>query len=136
MSFELLLVIPLLLLVLLGGIELSQMLMAGQAVQAAASNGAREASMPGSTEAGVRNVVRQSVLGWRFESDMMDSDITIEAVSLATNTVIPLADAETGDVVTVSIEVDAADAVPDFLKSWGLSLVDRTIGASAIFRRE
>jgi len=135
MTFELLLVIPILLVILIGMIEVSQMLMAGQAVQAAASNGAREASMPGASEASVREVVRKSVAGWRFAPQLVDEDIEIEAMSLA-GVVVPFADAERGDIVTVTIDIDAVDAVPDFLVSWGFSIAGRSINASALYRKE
>ena len=135
MTFELLLAIPILLVVLIGGIQINQMLMANQAIQAAATNGAREASMPGTTESDVRSVVRQSIAGWRFEPNLTDGDISIEAMSLEGDSVM-LENAQRGDIVTVSIEIDAIHAVPDFLVSWGFSIMDRTIGASALFRRE
>ncbi len=135
MSFELLLVIPILLIVIVGGIEVSQLLMANQALQAASAAGAREASMPGSTEADVREAVRRSVIGWRFEPEMMDSDIDIAAIDMS-GSVIALGSAMPGDVVKVSIEIDATAAVPDFLLSWGLSIASKKMNAASIFRRE
>lgn len=135
MTFELLLAIPILLLVFIGGVLVTQMLMANQAVQAAAANGAREASMPGSTEATVREAVRRSVAGWRFAPELMNSNIEITATSLMDGD-IPLVNANSGDIVTVSIEIDAVDAVPDFLVSWGLSIADRKLNGTALFRRE
>ncbi|REK27126.1 MAG: hypothetical protein DWQ42_07410 [Planctomycetota bacterium] len=135
MSFELLLAIPVLLIVLIAGIEISQMLMAHQAIAAAAASGAREASMPGATETSVRAAVRRSVEGWRFEPALADEDITIKAMSLD-GMDIPLASAASGDVVTVSIEIEVTDAVPDMLPSLGFSLAQRTLTAAAVLRKE
>lgn len=135
MSVELLLAIPILLMVVIGGVEITQMLMANQAIQAAANIGAREASMPGATEMSVRNAVRVSAAGWRFDSALTDGAIVIEVTSLGGG-VIPLAVAETGDIVTVTVEVDAVDAVPDFLVSWGFSIADRSLNATALYRKE
>ena len=83
----------------------------------------------------VREAVRRSVANWRFAPHLTDDAIDIEATDLACDPS-PLVDSMTGDVVTVSIEIEAVHAVPDILQSWGLTLAKHTLRTTSVLRKE
>lgn len=73
LSFELILVLPLLLLVLVALVHVASYLMAVQTLQAAALVGAREATLPGATEASVRGAVARALGPWRH-AEVLDAE--------------------------------------------------------------
>ncbi|MCE9548160.1 MAG: pilus assembly protein [Planctomycetia bacterium] len=137
LSVELVMTLPVLLMTIVGAVLLNQMLMSNQAVGAAAANGAREATMPGATATSVRETVLRSVQGWRFANNPIDVKVTIRVngVPLASDPA-ALADAATGDDVSVTVRVAAVKAVPDMLKTFGLTIADQQLETTYHMRKE
>jgi len=137
LSVELVLTLPILLMVVVGAVLLTQMLMSHQAVSAAAGNGAREATMPGATADSVREIVLRSVAGWRLASDPNDVALAIRVngVSLESDPA-ALAMAGSGDEISVTVGVDTVKAVPDMLKAFGMSIAGRRLESTIRMRKE
>ncbi|MFO0899682.1 MAG: TadE/TadG family type IV pilus assembly protein [Pirellulales bacterium] len=132
LSVELIIALPLLLLVLAGSVQMALLLVTQQALGAAAAVGAREASLPGSTQTQVQNAVNRSLAGWRFASQI--NDVLIQVGDEQPGAV-PLSLARTGECIGVTVSVPAAAAAPDLLKYVGLSLADQ-LSATSILRKE
>jgi hypothetical protein len=113
------------------------MLMSHQAVSAAAGNGAREATMPGASADSVREIVLRSVAGWRLATDPTDVAVAIRVngVSLVSDPG-ALAAAGPGDEVSVTVGVDTVKAVPDMLRTFGLSIAGRRLESTIRMRKE
>lgn len=126
LTFELILVLPLLLIVVLATIELATMLLANQALSAAAHVGAREASIPGATRARVERAVEQALSPWRFAPAL--DPVHIDPPNLSA--------ARTGAPVTVRLSVRSSAAVPDLLRFVGLSLEGQRLEAAYVLRKE
>lgn len=137
LSVELVLTLPLLLMAVVGAVLLSQMLMSYQAVSAAASNGAREATMPGATAISVREAVLRSVQGWRLATNPGDIAVAVRVngVSLADDPG-ALAAATTGDEIAVGVKVETVKAVPDMLRAFGLSIAGQNLESTIRMRKE
>jgi len=137
LSVELVLTLPLLLMVVVGAVLLSQMLMSHQAVSAAAGNGAREATMPGASGDSVREIVLRSVAGWRLATDPSDVAVAIRVngVSLGDDPN-ALTAAGPGDEISVTVGVDTVKAVPDMLKAFGLSIAASRLESTIRMRKE
>jgi Flp pilus assembly protein TadG len=137
LSVELVLTLPLLLMVVVGAVLLTQMLMSHQAISAAAGNGAREATMPGASADSVREIVLRSVAGWRLATDPNDVAVAIRVngVSLASDPG-ALAAAGPGDEVSVTVGVATVKAVPDMLRTFGLSIAGRRLESTIRMRKE
>ena len=125
---------PILLIVLIGGVQFTQIIMASQTVAAAARVGVREASVVGATEASVENVVDRVVAGWRFANDPSLA-VMVEAAK-PDGTAIPFASASTGDLVAVSVSVDSTAAVSDMLASFGITFAGSQLQAKLVARKE
>jgi hypothetical protein len=132
LSVELIIALPLLLLVLAGAVQMALLLVSHQALGAAAAVGAREASLPGSTQVQVQKAVDRSLAGWRFAPQL--DDVLIQVGDEQPGAV-PLALAHTGECVTVTVSVDAWAAAPDLLKYVGLTLADK-LSATSVMRKE
>lgn len=126
LSLELILVLPILLIVILATVEFGMLLASGQAVNAAAGVGAREATLPGATPAKVQAAVQRAVASWRFAR-------RLDAVQIS-----PAhpQDARTGDPVKVTVSVDSAAAAPNLLRFVGVSLAGQKLSASYVLRKE
>lgn len=126
LSLEMILVLPILLIVVLATVEFGMLLASGQAVNAAASVGAREATLPGATPAKVQDAVRRAVASWRFAN-------RLDAVQIS-----PAhpQDARTGDPVKVTVSVDSLAAAPNLLRFVGVSLKGQKLSASFVLRKE
>ena len=137
MTVELVLTLPFLLIVLIAVVLFSQILMSDQAVAAAASNGAREASQPGASENSVRSAVLQTLDGWRLANDPNNVQVVIHVngVSLADDPS-ALETAVTGDVVEVSVKVATTDAVPDMLSAFGISIAGSQLCKTFVEQKE
>lgn len=138
LTVELVLTLPILLAVLVATILFGQWMMSQQAIQAAASVGAREATLPGATETRVQEVVEAAVDGWRFDGHLDPVEITIDGTPAASG---DLAAAPTGAVIEVRVSVDANKAVPDLLNVFStddtdLSIVGKKISATYVMRKE
>ncbi|MEX0867052.1 MAG: TadE/TadG family type IV pilus assembly protein [Pirellulales bacterium] len=133
LTVELVMTLPILLAVLVATVLFGQLLMSEQAIQAAASAGAREASLPGATAARVQAVVEQAVDGWRFAADIAPVEIEINGAPAAGS---DLQNADTGDRISVRVKVAATSAVPDMLNVFGISIAGEEIAATYIMRRE
>lgn len=115
LSTELLFVLPLLMFILLALVEYTFFLTAETRLAAASREGARVASMGGSTTA--VNSAIEAILG-----------ATLLAKSTTTVTITyPNTTSNTGDPVTVTITVAATDLVPNYLKGVGFDLTSKTL---------
>lgn len=130
---ELILVLPLLIVLACGVLEFAMLLMASQAVHAAASVGAREASLPGASQTSVNKAVQRAVRDWNFSPFLQEIDIRINGTPTQD---IPLVYAVTGDSISVTVSVPATAAVPDLLKYIGLSISSQNLRGTYVARRE
>jgi hypothetical protein len=126
LTLELMLTLPLLLLVMVGTVLFALLLLASQAVHAAAGVGTREAALPDATIASVQAVVDEALSSWRFANEV--EPIVIEPAD-------PQA-ALTGEPVSVRVCVASTAAVPDLLKWIGLSLEGHELCAKYVARKE
>ena len=134
LTVELVLTLPLLLVVLLAVIQFSMLLISSQAVSVAASVGVRQASLPSAGASSVSSAVFQSLTGWKFQGDA-EVVIYVNGVSEASSPG-TLAMANTGDLVSVTVNVPSIEASPDLLNLIGFSIADQTLTATYVMRRE
>lgn len=125
LTLELVLVLPVLLIVVLGIVQLSLLLLANQAVAAAANVGARTASLPGATASTVESAVNQALGPWQFGP-------AIEPIVVEPDP----ATAPTGTPVEVTVSVRSVVAVPNLLKFVGISLDEHRLRATFVARKE
>jgi Flp pilus assembly protein TadG len=128
LTLELVIVLPILLVVLLGVVQLASYLMAMQAIQAAALVGAREAALPSATAQSVSEAVHQSLSGWRLAESVGPGDVLVQPEGWQS---LP-----PGSAVAVSVRVDAAQAAIGALEKLGLPLAGKKITAEYVLRRE
>lgn len=127
--FELLLLLPVLLVLILAAVEFGMLLHARQQLIAASREGCRVAAVGGNQE-DVAEMARQ-VLG---PGRLGDAEIQI---ALADGTPVPSpAEIPTGEAVAVWVRLPARYAVPDLLRFIGYSLRDDQIVARTVMRRE
>ena len=119
------LVLPVLLIVVLGVVQLSIMLMANQALGAAASVGARAATLPGATNASVEAAVAGALTPWSFAGDVVPVTVSPDPSV-----------APTGTPMSVTVSVDTVNAAPDLLKFIGLSVDGQKLQATYVARKE
>lgn len=125
LTLELMLVLPILLILVLGVVQLSLMLVANQALGAAASVGARAATLPGATNASVETAVAQAIAPWRFAGE-------VDPVVVSPNPIF----APTGTPMSVTVSVDSIHAAPNLLKFIGLSIEGQKLQATYVARKE
>jgi Flp pilus assembly protein TadG len=123
-TIELALVLPILLMVLLAGVQLGTYLMAKQAIEGAAMVGTREATLPSATPQRVQTAIMGALAGWSFTAAMSNNDIQI--VDLP---------AEGSVSVTVTVDADKA-ALSPLCSLPGFDLTGRKIGACYVLRKE
>jgi Flp pilus assembly protein TadG len=116
LSVELVFVLPILLIILFGFVELSLLLMGMQRVQAASSAACRVATLPATDADLQQQAMREAAAGalgkaGMVETFQMNSDIGPNA----------------GDPVAVEISVPMAAAAPDLLRVIGFSLQGRQL---------
>lgn len=120
LSLELVLTLPILALVLAGLLEFSLLFFARGEVIEASRIAARKASLPGTTLEAVEDEVLK-VLHPRFHSSVqVEADLGQKP----------------GDVVSVLVAVNMADAAPDLLWPIGYSLQGRSLVSEACMIRE
>lgn len=128
-TVELLLTLPVLLIVVLAVVQFSMMLIATQAVGAAASVGVREAVLPGATAASVTTAVTGALAGFVFAGDETTT-VYVNGMPAAPTTAV------TGDEVTVSVKVAATKAAPNALSYIGISIASTDIQQTYVMRKE
>jgi len=125
LTLELLFVLPILLIVLLATVEFSILGLSRQQLVAASREGARVAALGGS-ELDIDNAV-QLYLG---NGQLANAAIQVVITDPSGN---PL---PSGAPVTVTVAVPATQAAPDVLSFTGISLVNETIIAQTVMRKE
>ena len=132
LTVELLLALPLLLIPLFAVVQLVMLLMADQAISAAASIGAREAALPGATTASVQTVVEEVLDSWRFFDALEPIEIQVNGAPATPQM------AATGDIVSVTLRAPSGAAAPDLLKFFGskFSIVDKKLCHKGVARKE
>jgi hypothetical protein len=125
LAVELLFVLPLLLLVLLGTVELSLWLTAQQQVALASREGARAAARGGNAQAVLQAV--QQVLGPnRAPAAQVQATLTD-----ASGQPLP-----SGAAVSVLVALPAGRVVPDLLGLAGLSIANETLASQTVMSKE
>ena len=123
LSFELALILPLLVIALLALVEIATYLMANQSIEAAAMLGAREASLPNTSADRVQAAVTGALATWSY-GNLPGGAITI-------------ADGPVAGSVSVSVAVDADKAALNPLANvTGFDLKGKKIAAQFILRKE
>jgi hypothetical protein len=115
-SFELLLVLPILLTICLGMVELSMLLMGMQRVQAASLAACRVGTLPASDQVYQRSAMEGAA--WAAMGSTRMSDAATMTCQLAQHA---------GESVVVEVSVPMTAASPDLLKIIGFSLQGRTL---------
>jgi hypothetical protein len=121
LSMELILVLPIVLAVLFGLIEIGMLWSSGQRVKEAAAAGCRVAGFRGATEPAVRRAVEQT-LGRKSLVDCYQLQI--------------IQPQENPNEVCVSVSVPMTAAAPDMLAFFGFSLKNRQLASHSVMRRE
>jgi hypothetical protein len=124
-AMELLLVLPLLLAVLLGTVELSLWLAAQQQVSLASREGARVAAT-GGTRADVNQAIRLALGDARFQRAQVTTWLTDSNSQ-------PL---PSGEPVSVLVALPASAVVPDLLVFIGLSIRNQKLISQTVMRKE
>jgi Flp pilus assembly protein TadG len=124
-ALELLLVMPLLLAVLVGTVEFALFLTAQQQVNLAAREGARVAATGGSID-DINQAVRLSLGDGRFQQAIVQPQLTNQDGN-------PL---QSGQRVSVLVQLPASAAVPDLLVFIGLSIRNQTLVGQTVMRKE
>ena len=132
LTAELLLALPVLMVLLFATLQFVMLLMADQAISAAASIGAREAALPSATTARVQEVVDEVLDSWRFFDELGPVEIAVNGVPAPPNL------AQTGDMISVKLRAPSAAAAPDLLKFFGdkFSIQDKQLCHQAVARKE
>jgi len=132
LTIEMILTLPILMVVGFAGLQLSMMLIASQALGAAAHVGAREATRPGASADSVAANVSGALQGFNFQDDV---EVVIFINGL-TEIVSPLVDAVTGDEVSVTVRVPATKVAPDALKFVGITFYETNLQTTYVMRKE
>ena len=132
MTVELLLTLPIILIVTFAVVQFSMMLLASQAIGAAASAGIRESVLPGSSAASVDTTVANALQGWVFQNDC---DVVIYVNNMP-EAISPLANAITGDEVSVTVRVPAGKVAPNALLLVGISIANTDLETTFVMRKE
>ncbi|MGE0528972.1 MAG: TadE/TadG family type IV pilus assembly protein [Bdellovibrionales bacterium] len=125
LSLELLLVLPVILIVVLAGVEFSLMFLAKQQLTAASREGARVASVGGNAME-VQNVVYFYLGAGNWQKATVQTILTDQSGN-------PL---PSGAPVRVIVSIPAAQAVPDILGPFGFSIAQDVISAQTTMRKE
>lgn len=137
LSLELIMVLPILLVVLLATVEFGILLMSSQGVGAAASVGARNAALPSSSKATVTAAVATALDGyiWQGTEEVV---IYVDSGSgfVLDNNGSVLANAPSGSVVSVTVNVESDQAAPNLLKFFGISLTGKELTTTYVTRKE
>jgi hypothetical protein len=125
LSLELLLVLPILLAIILGAVELSMLMMSMQRVQAASMAACRVGTLPAS------NMDDQQFAMANAAEQALGSDSLVAEYDMQTDVgVYP------GDPVVVALTVPMTAAAPDLLKVLGFSLEGRQLASQTQMCRQ
>ncbi|MCE9534489.1 MAG: pilus assembly protein [Planctomycetes bacterium] len=124
-AVEMLIILPVFLVILLGFVELTMLVIVEERLAAASYQGARVASQGGSTT-DVETAVHHS-LGPGSVSTYLNDIIYTPTV---------LATANSGDEITVRLEIEAKRVIPDLLRFIGYSISNQILVAQTVMRKE
>lgn len=135
LALELIMVMPILLMVLLATVEFGILLMSSQGVGAAAAHGSRNAALPSSSRASVVSAVDSALSGyiWQSKAEVV---VFVDGIK---DTPVPgtlLANAPSGSIVSVTVNVKMNDAAPDLLKYFGISVATKSLTTTYVTRKE
>lgn len=139
LSLELIMVMPILLLVLLATVEFGILLMSSQGVGAAAAVGSRNAALPSSSRASVVSAVDTALSGYIWKNFRQVEVFVDSGSGFQKDTPVPgtlLANAPSGSVVSVTVNVEMDEAAPDLLKYFGISLNGKYLTTTYVTRKE
>ncbi len=121
LSLELVVVLPIVIAVCFGMVELSMLWSANHRCQSAAAAGCRVATYPGATMFAVRQAIEANLskanLVQNYQVDVVGG-------------------ARTGDEIAVTVAIPQTVCAPDLLRPFGFSLQGKTVTARAVMRRE
>ena len=134
LSFELVIMLPVMLLIVLAIVEFSLLLMSAQGISMAAHRATREAALPGADYASVEDAVKDALRGyvWKDEAEVVayvNHTRDVGGSSAVKNAI-------TGDEIMVVVTVPANKAAPDILAFIGLSTSHSEVRTSFVTRRE
>ena len=138
LAIELVVALPILLVILLAFVEFGILLTASQGISAAAQLGAREAVLPGATSASVNATIQSALAGyiWR-NTPAPNKEVVIFVNGLKDNGVNNrLANAVSGDVVTVTLTVKMQIVAPNLLQFVGVSIQGKDLTTTFVTRKE
>ncbi len=136
LSIELVMALPILLAVLLALVEFGTLLMASQAVNAAAHVGAREAALAGSRDGLVVSAIQNATSSYQWQADAQTTvyiNGTLVSLSDGNDN---LANATSGDLISVTVSVPMNRAAPDLLKFVGIGLGSNELTNTYVTRKE
>jgi Flp pilus assembly protein TadG len=128
-------VLPILLFVLFAFIEFGLMLMSQQGLAAASSLGARQAALSGATEASVISTVDNALTGWSWKSDR-ELVVLVNGSKIVLGGSDEIANAPTGTVISVSVNVPTDKAAPNLLKWIGIDSAGKDLTTTYVTRKE
>jgi len=140
LSIELIMVLPILLIVLLAMVEFGILLMSSQGIGAAASIGSRNAALPSSSLASVQAAVDTALQGyiWQDKTELVvfvDEDGNGPGGFVA-DTGLILANAPSGAIVSVTVNLPMDDAAPNLLRFFGIDLIGKELTTTYVTRKE
>jgi hypothetical protein len=139
LSLELIMVLPVLLLVLLATVEFGILLMSSQGVGAAAAVGSRNAALPSSSRTSVVAAVDTALSGYVWKNFRQVEIFVDSGGGFVKDTPVPgtlLANAPSGSIVSVTVNVEMDEAAPDLLKYFGISLNGKYLTTTYVTRKE
>jgi hypothetical protein len=125
LTIELLLLMPVLLALVVGAVEMSLLVASEQKLEAASATGARTAAQGGDQEA-VRLAVREALA----HSKLCGAEVIVR---LDDENGYPL---PSGSTVEVRVQINANQAVPDLLSFIGFSIKEMTLSGHTAMRKE
>ena len=135
LSVELVMVLPILLFVLLAFIDFGLMLMSQQGLAAASSLGARHAALTWSTEASVVTTVDNALTGWSWKPNR-ELVVLVNGSKITLGGTDEIANAPTGTVISVSVNVKTDKAAPNLLKWIGIDTAGKDLTTTYVTRKE
>lgn len=136
LSLELIMVLPILLLVLLATVEFGILLMSSQGVGAAASVGSRNAALPSSSLASVSAAVSTALEGYVWQGKHEVIVFVDSGGGFVADNGTVLANAPSGSVVSVTVNVPSDQAAPNLLQYFGISLTGKELTTTYVTRKE
>jgi Flp pilus assembly protein TadG len=121
LSMELVVVLPIVIAVCVGMVELSMLWSASHRAQSAAAAGCRVATYPGATMHAVRQAIETNL----SKANLIRS-YQVEVVG----------GLRTGDEIAVTVNVPQSACAPDMLRPFGFSLQGKFVTARSVMRRE